>query len=61
LLTLGILPATAHASLRPAGAGAIYTEHAAAIHLLRMVILRIGTIADYLARCALWGPRSFLR
>ncbi len=31
-----------------AGAGAIYTEHAAAIHILRMVILRIGTITDYL-------------
>jgi multidrug resistance efflux pump len=35
----------------PAGAeghGAIYTEHAAAIHILRMVILRIGTITDFL-------------
>jgi multidrug resistance efflux pump len=31
-----------------AGAGAIYTEHAAAIHILRMVILRIGTITDIL-------------
>jgi multidrug resistance efflux pump len=31
-----------------AGAGAIYTEHAAAIHILRMVILRIGTITDFL-------------
>jgi multidrug resistance efflux pump len=31
-----------------AGAGAIYTDHAAAIHILRMVILRIGTITDYL-------------
>jgi multidrug resistance efflux pump len=30
------------------GAGAIYTEHAAAIHILRMVILRIGTITDNL-------------
>jgi len=30
------------------GHGAIYTEHAAAIHILRMVILRIGTITDYL-------------
>jgi len=35
----------------PAGAvgqGAIYTEHAAAIHIVRMVILRVGTITDYL-------------
>jgi len=31
-----------------AGAGAIYTEHAAAIHIVRMVILRVGTITDYL-------------
>lgn len=31
-----------------AGAGAIYTDHAAAIHIVRMVILRIGTITDYL-------------
>jgi multidrug resistance efflux pump len=31
-----------------AGAGAIYTEHAAAIHILRMVILRIGSITNYL-------------
>jgi multidrug resistance efflux pump len=31
-----------------AGHGAIYTEHAAAIHILRMVILRVGTITDYL-------------
>jgi multidrug resistance efflux pump len=31
-----------------AGAGAIYTEHAAAIHILRMVILRVGTITDFL-------------
>ncbi len=30
------------------GAGAIYTEHAAAIHILRMVILRVGSITDYL-------------
>ena len=30
------------------GAGAIYTEHMAAIHILRMVILRVGTITDYL-------------
>jgi len=30
------------------GHGAIYTEHVAAIHILRMVILRIGTITDYL-------------
>jgi multidrug resistance efflux pump len=35
----------------PAGAeghGAIYTEHAHAIHILRMVILRVGTITDIL-------------
>ncbi len=31
-----------------AGAGAIYTEHARAIHIVRMVILRVGTITDYL-------------
>ena len=31
-----------------AGAGAIYTEHAAMIHIVRMVILRVGTITDYL-------------
>jgi multidrug resistance efflux pump len=31
-----------------AGHGAIYTEHAAAIHILRMVILRIGSITNYL-------------
>jgi multidrug resistance efflux pump len=31
-----------------AGAGAIYTEHAAMIHIIRMVILRVGTITDYL-------------
>ncbi len=30
------------------GHGAIYTEHVHAIHILRMVILRIGTITDYL-------------
>ena len=30
------------------GHGAIYTEHVAAIHILRMVILRIGSITDYL-------------
>jgi len=30
------------------GAGAIYTEHARAIHILRMVILRVGSITDYL-------------
>ncbi len=30
------------------GAGAIYTEHVHAIHILRMVILRVGTITDYL-------------
>jgi multidrug resistance efflux pump len=30
------------------GAGAIYTEHAQAIHILRMVILRINSIMDYL-------------
>jgi multidrug resistance efflux pump len=30
------------------GHGAIYTEHIAAIHILRMVILRVGTITDYL-------------
>ena len=35
----------------PAGAngqGAIYTEHLHAIHIMRMVILRVGSIADYL-------------
>ena len=35
----------------PAGAvgqGAIYTEHVAMIHIVRMVILRVGTITDYL-------------
>jgi multidrug resistance efflux pump len=30
------------------GQGAIYTEHAAMIHIIRMVILRVGTITDYL-------------
>jgi multidrug resistance efflux pump len=30
------------------GHAAIYTEHAKAIHILRMVILRIGAITDYL-------------
>lgn len=30
------------------GHGAIYTEHVAAIHIVRMVILRVGTITDYL-------------
>ena len=30
------------------GAGAIYTDHAAAIHILRMVILRVGSITDFL-------------
>jgi multidrug resistance efflux pump len=30
------------------GHGAIYTEHVAAIHILRMVILRVGAITDYL-------------
>jgi multidrug resistance efflux pump len=30
------------------GHGAIYTEHAHAIHILRMVILRVGTITDFL-------------
>jgi multidrug resistance efflux pump len=30
------------------GAGAIYTEHVHALHLIRMVILRVGTITDYL-------------
>ena len=30
------------------GHGAIYTEHAHAIHILRMVILRVGAITDYL-------------
>jgi multidrug resistance efflux pump len=30
------------------GAGAIYTDHVAAIHIIRMVILRVGSITDYL-------------
>ncbi len=30
------------------GHGAIYTEHGAMIHIIRMVILRVGTITDYL-------------
>ena len=30
------------------GAGAIYTEHVQLLHLIRMVILRVGTITDYL-------------
>ena len=30
------------------GAGAIYTEHVHALHLIRMVILRVGSITDYL-------------
>jgi multidrug resistance efflux pump len=29
------------------GQGAIYTEYAHAIHIVRMVILRVGTITDY--------------
>src|SRR4029077_8230871 len=32
---------------RANGAGAIYTEHIAAIQIVRMVILRVGTITDY--------------
>ncbi len=31
-----------------AGHGAIYTEHLEAIHILRKVIVRVGTITDYL-------------
>ena len=31
-----------------AGSAAIYTEHGKAVHILRMVILRIGAITDYL-------------
>ena len=31
-----------------AGAGAIYTEHGAMIHIVRKVILRVGSITDYL-------------
>ncbi len=30
------------------GHGAIYTDHGHIIHILRMVILRIGAITDYL-------------
>ena len=30
------------------GHGAIYTEHVAMIHILRMVIVRVGSITDYL-------------
>jgi multidrug resistance efflux pump len=30
------------------GDGAIYTEHGAAIHIIRMVILRVGSITNYL-------------
>jgi len=30
------------------GAGAIYTEHVHALHLIRMVILRVGAYTDYL-------------
>lgn len=30
------------------GHGAIYTEHVAALHLVRMVIVRVGSITDYL-------------
>ena len=30
------------------GAGAIYTDHAHMIHIIRMVILRVGSITDYL-------------
>jgi multidrug resistance efflux pump len=30
------------------GHGAIYTEHAKAIHIIRMIILRVGSITDYL-------------
>ena len=30
------------------GAGAIYTEHVQMIHIIRMVILRVGSITDYL-------------
>ena len=32
----------------PAHYGAIYTEHVAALHLVRMVIVRVGSITDYL-------------
>ncbi len=30
------------------GAGAIYTEHVQMLHVVRMVILRVGSITDYL-------------
>ena len=30
------------------GHGAIYTEHGALIHIIRKVIVRTGTITDYL-------------
>jgi hypothetical protein len=30
------------------GQGAIYTEHLAAIHILRKVILRVGSYTNYL-------------
>ena len=31
-----------------AGAGAIYTAHGAVLHVVRMVMMRVGTITDYL-------------
>jgi hypothetical protein len=31
-----------------AGQGAVYTNHGKAIHILRMVILRVGAYTDYL-------------
>ena len=31
-----------------AGAGAIYTEHGAMIHIIRKVIVRVGTLTDFL-------------
>lgn len=31
-----------------AGSGAIYTEHGAMVHIIRKVILRVGSITDYL-------------
>ena len=36
------------AALRVRQQGAIYTEHVHALHLIRMVILRVGAITDYL-------------
>ena len=30
------------------GDGAIYTDHVAAIHIVRKVILRVGSITNYL-------------